>query len=169
MATHFVFRTVIGFKVIIHMFLKPVCAKKWVANLLIDNISAYHRFFMSYLCFGEGIVIPVQQCFGCIKWSSVYKEIFSQTELLKLRVVIPDAFCSVCFCHHTQCLVPHLKQNKQACWCLTLRMIIFNQLLIKPFQSFFLHRSVIEWILQLLVIFHPNTQRGIVFFFFLHI
>lgn len=55
MATHFVFRTVIGFKVIIHMLFKPVCAKKWVADLLIDHISAYDRFFISHLCFSEGI------------------------------------------------------------------------------------------------------------------
>lgn len=118
-------------------FRQTCSAEKWVALLLIDNIPAYHRslvfillftihsFIHSHLCLVQIFVIPVQHCFGCIKWSSAGKEIFTHGEILKFRVVIPDTFCGVRFRHYTQCLVPHLKRQKQI-WCyLTLRFISF--------------------------------------------
>lgn len=135
MVTNFVFMTIIGFKFIILTLSKPVCAKKRDANLFIDNISACHRssvFILSFIysllftvCLVRIFVVPNLHCFGCIKWISVCKDIFTHSAFLSLRVALQDAFCRMCFCHQTQCLVPHLKWQKQVYCYLTLRFIIF--------------------------------------------
>lgn len=100
--------------------LQTCSAKKWVALLLKDSFSAYykslvfillstsHSFILIYVLV-QIFFIPVQHCFGCIKWSIGDKEIFTHGKILKFRVVIPGAFCCVRFRHQTQCLVPHLK------------------------------------------------------------